>query len=73
MAAPPTAEAAPKLAPAARPATAAPAARPVTAPLGTHVPAPPSGDAVRRDEAALEQLVAVADATPHAPARARAA
>jgi hypothetical protein len=68
-AAPPTAEAAPKPSPAARPAAAAPAARPVMAP----VPAPRSGDAIRLDEAALEQLVAEADADKQAPALALAA
>jgi hypothetical protein len=66
-AAPPTAEAAPKPAPAARPAAATPAARPRKAP----VPAPRSGDAIPL--AALEQLVAEADARPQAPAIALAA
>jgi hypothetical protein len=59
-AAPPTAEVAPKPAPAARPAAATPAARPLKAP----VPAPRSGDAIPL--AALEQLVAEADARPQA-------
>ena len=69
MAAPPKAEAAPKPAPAARPAAAAPAAPPVMAPVA----APRSGDAAPLAEAALERLVAEADADPQAPALARAA
>ncbi len=73
MAAPPGPEAAPKPIPAARPTTAATAARPVMAPLGVDVPAPPSGDAVRLDEAALGQRVAAADASSQAPVSARAA
>ncbi len=43
------------------------------APLAAHVPAPPSGDAVGLDGAALGPLVAAAEANPHAATRARAA
>jgi hypothetical protein len=68
-AAPPTAEAAPKPALAARPAAAAPVARPLKAP----VPVPRSGDAIPLDKAALEQLVAEADARPQTSAVALAA
>jgi hypothetical protein len=63
-AAPPKAEAGPKPAPAPRPATAAPAARPLTSPVLAPIPAPRSGDAIPRDKAPLEQLVAEADARP---------
>jgi hypothetical protein len=56
--APSTARATPNPTPTARPATAVPPARPLKAP----VPTPRSGDATPLDQAALEQLLAEADA-----------
>ena len=67
--APTTAEAGPKPAPAARPAAATPAARLLKAP----VPAPRNADAIPLDQAALEQLLAEADARLHTSAVALAA